>query len=89
MVTLGIIYFYPFAVETKGTFFFSIQNLLTDLFPQATTRTLKTPACTAHQPCLLYQSMSHNAIKWTESTVPDAEIRKSCEQRWICTASWV
>jgi len=27
MVTLGIIYFYPFAVETKGTFFFHTESL--------------------------------------------------------------
>lgn len=65
------------AVETMDIF--------SDLYPHASTRTSKTPACTAHQPCLLYQSMSHNAIIWTEA----AEIRKSCEHRWICIASRV
>lgn len=81
-------FFHPFAMKSKDIF--SIQNLLTDLFPHAASRrTLKTPACRAHQPCLLYQSMSHNAFIWMESAAPSAEIRKNREQRWICIASWV
>ncbi len=79
--------FLQFCCGNQG--YFSIQNLLTDLFPYAATRTLKTPACTAHQPCLLYQSMSHNAIIWMESAAPNAEIRKNHEQKWNCIPSWV